>query len=250
METICNGLVIKSVDFQDNDQIITILTKEHGLITLMCAGTRKEISKNRHATNVLDFSEFEFFKAREHGKVSRLKKASLLKKYENITANVELYSYATYFGEMISFILESEYNYGELANLYLSAISALEKKVNPELVFVKFELELLKLTGNKVYLEGCAICRTRKEILAISPFHNGLVCYHCAEKGKTKPNDKEQILDIIRVNNASFDELNALNISGFSKVYLVKLMHAWVKDLFPLDSKALELISYLQSYVN
>lgn len=250
METICKGLVIKSVDFQDNDQIITVLTKEHGLISLMCVGTRKEGSKNRHATNVLDFSEFEFFKAREHGKVSRLKKATLVKKYENITVNVELYSYATYFGEIISFVLESEYNYGELANLYLSAISALEKKTNPELVFVKFELELLRLTGNKVYLEGCAICRTRQEIFAISPFHNGLVCAHCIEKGVTKPSDKEQILDIIKINNSDFDGLNTLTITGFSKVYLAKMMHAWVKDLFPLDSKALELITYLQNYVN
>lgn len=244
METILKGLVIKTVDFQENDQIVTILTKEDGLITLMCPGTKKETSKNRHALNVLDFSEFEFFKAVGKGKVSKLKKATHIKSYEHIASNVELYAYATYYGQIISYILENQYEYATLSNLFLETISQLEKKTNPELVFIKFEMELLKLTGNKIYLEGCAICRTRQSIYAISPFDNGLVCLHCASKEKTKPTSKEQILDIIKINNTKTSSLGELQITPYSKVYLAKLMNAWVSDLFPINSKALTLINY------
>lgn len=35
-----DGLVVRQVNYKDNDQILTVLTKEHGLMTLKARGVR------------------------------------------------------------------------------------------------------------------------------------------------------------------------------------------------------------------
>ena len=40
-----DGLVLRQVNYQDNDQILTVLTKDHGLMTLRARGVRSRASR-------------------------------------------------------------------------------------------------------------------------------------------------------------------------------------------------------------
>ena len=42
-----DGLVLRQVNYQDNDQILTVLTKEHGLMTLRASGAVPAVSRAR-----------------------------------------------------------------------------------------------------------------------------------------------------------------------------------------------------------
>lgn len=72
------GIVIKKYNYKDSDEIITILSASGQLIPLMSMGSRKIESKNRNALQLGAYVEFEYFKARLVGKVSKLKKATLI----------------------------------------------------------------------------------------------------------------------------------------------------------------------------
>ena len=52
-----DGLVLRQVNYQDNDQILTVLTKEHGLMTLKARGVRSRASRLKGADvfRVYDF---------------------------------------------------------------------------------------------------------------------------------------------------------------------------------------------------
>ena len=48
-----DGLVVRQVNYKDNDQILTVLTKEHGLMTLKARGVRSRSSRLKGACQLL-----------------------------------------------------------------------------------------------------------------------------------------------------------------------------------------------------
>jgi len=72
------GIVIKQINYDDFDQIVTILTDTE-LITFIALGVRKMTSKNRVALQLGNVIEVELFRARLKNKVSKLKRANLVK---------------------------------------------------------------------------------------------------------------------------------------------------------------------------
>lgn len=73
------GIVIKKIQFNSDDEIITLLTPEE-VITFIALGTRKINSKNRVALDYGNLITAEIFRARLNNKISKLKKAVVLKR--------------------------------------------------------------------------------------------------------------------------------------------------------------------------
>ena len=72
------GIVIKKLDYMAEDEIITILTNDE-LLSFIALGTRKITSKNRNALGLGNIINAEIFRARLTNKLSKLKKAVLVK---------------------------------------------------------------------------------------------------------------------------------------------------------------------------
>ena len=72
------GIVIKKLDYMADDQIITVMTDSE-LVTFIALGTKKMKSKNRVALDYGNLVNVEIFRARLSNKLSKLKKAVLIK---------------------------------------------------------------------------------------------------------------------------------------------------------------------------
>ncbi len=55
-----DGIVVRQTDYRENSVIISVLTKNHGKISLTAAGARKMTSKN--AAGLLPYTENEIWK--------------------------------------------------------------------------------------------------------------------------------------------------------------------------------------------
>ncbi len=76
-ESNVTGIVIKIFDYDDFDQIVTVLTRDE-VVPFIAMGVRKLKSKNRVALQLGNLVELELFRARLAGKVSKLKRATLV----------------------------------------------------------------------------------------------------------------------------------------------------------------------------
>ena len=77
------GIVIRQIDYKDNDAIITVYTDEYDRISLYVRGYKKITSRNVYATQIFDESDFLF----DYNPVSRfqtLKTASLVNEHKGI----------------------------------------------------------------------------------------------------------------------------------------------------------------------
>ena len=59
-----HGIVLKSVDFSEADRIITVFTREEGLVTIFAKGVRKLTSKNRSGVQTLSYNSFNVFQGK------------------------------------------------------------------------------------------------------------------------------------------------------------------------------------------
>ncbi|MDU3722825.1 MAG: DNA repair protein RecO, partial [Clostridium celatum] len=58
------GVIIKSIDYKENDKLIWAYTEEVGKITFIARGAKKSKSKNLSITLPLCFGEYVFFKGK------------------------------------------------------------------------------------------------------------------------------------------------------------------------------------------
>lgn len=151
-----DGLVIRQVNYKDNDQILTVLTKEHGLMTLKARGVRSRSSRLKGACQLLAYSEFTVFENRGFHTIDE---ANAIQMFPELRTDIELLSLASYFAQVAEVLSQEDMPNPELLSLTLNALYALCRRLcTPELVKAAFELRAACLGGYTPELSGCAVC--------------------------------------------------------------------------------------------
>ena len=151
-----DGLVVRQVNYKDNDQILTVLTKEHGLMTLKARGVRSRSSRLKGACQLLAYSEFTVFENRGFHTIDE---ANAIQMFPELRTDIELLSLASYFAQVAEVLSQEDMPNPELLSLTLNALYALCRRLcTPELVMAAFELRAACLGGYTPELSGCAVC--------------------------------------------------------------------------------------------
>lgn len=151
-----DGLVVRQVNYKGNDQILTVLTKEHGLMTLKARGVRSRSSRLKGACQLLAYSEFTVFENRGFHTIDE---ANAIQMFPELRTDIELLSLASYFAQVAEVLSQEDMPNPELLSLTLNALYALCRRLcTPELVKAAFELRAACLGGYTPELSGCAVC--------------------------------------------------------------------------------------------
>ena len=143
-----DGLVVRQVNYKDNDQILTVLTKEHGLMTLKARGVRSRSSRLKGACQLLAYSEFTVFENRGFHTIDE---ANAIQMFPELRTDIELLSLASYFAQVAEVLSQEDMPNPELLSLTLNALYALCRRLcTPELVKAAFELRAACLGGTKL----------------------------------------------------------------------------------------------------
>ena len=172
-----DGLVLRQVNYQDNDQILTVLTKEHGLMTLRARGVRSRASRLKGACQLLTYSEFTIFENRGFHTVDE---AAPIEMFTGIRTDIELLALASYFAQAAELLSQEDMPSPELLSLTLNALYALSRRRGePCLVKAAFELRAACLSGYTPELSGCAVCGAERP--EEPRFHLREGALHCAK---------------------------------------------------------------------
>ncbi|MBO7257499.1 MAG: recombination protein O N-terminal domain-containing protein, partial [Alphaproteobacteria bacterium] len=96
------GYVINSIDYKDNDSILSVLCKD-GLISLRARGVKKINSKNASSVMNYAYSEFEVSRSNKSGYLT-LSDGKLLNYPSFISENLEYISVINFVSEGIELI--------------------------------------------------------------------------------------------------------------------------------------------------
>lgn len=170
------GIVITETPYGDNSKIINLLTKEKGIIGIMCNNAKS--IKNPLRTKTIKFTYGYFHINYNENKLSKLIDVDIIDNFSNIKNDIELISYASYLNEL-TYQVTKQNDEQEIFNLYISTLLKLNEKHNPQILTNILELKYLDYLGVGLNLEHCINCGDKKNILTIDPDEGGYICSEC-----------------------------------------------------------------------
>ncbi len=179
------GVVTKSVQYKENDKIITVLTAEEGLITIYCHGAKSNKSKFLTSARLFCYSDFI---VTQKGDFYYLKEADYIEAFFNIVNSMDKLFLGQYFLEAVNEVcVESEGQEGILRLLLNSLYALSENLCEPPVIKAVFEMRLCSEIGVLPELTQCHFCGKQNDGTLYFDVKNGdVVCSQCLlgfEKG-------------------------------------------------------------------
>ena len=238
------AVVIKAIDYKENDKIVWLFTEKHGKISCIVKGAKKSKSKHLSLTLPLCFGEYNFFKGRN---MFNMQEGRIVNSFQGLLNNLDKLTYSTYLCELIDIALEdgepNERLFKQFVTcLYLLSTDALEY----ELLVRSFELKLLKETGYGLTLENCVLCKKKlnsANYISLSDF--GGVCDECVKvHGIYVSRGTYNSLRFII--NTPMDKLYKLNVSRDIKDEIAKVTTTIISNNYSRKPKSLDMLNYIR----
>ena len=150
------ALVLRVTDYNDRDALLTVLSRDHGKLTLKARGLRRKNSPLVAPCQLLAYGEFVLFEYRGQYTVNE---ASSIELFQPLRRDLTKLSLGTYFAQAAELISQEDLPNPELLSLLLNCLHGLSKLDLPEaMVKAVFELRAACLAGYTPDLFGCHIC--------------------------------------------------------------------------------------------
>ena len=149
------AIVLRVTDYNDRDALLTVLSKNHGKLTIKARGLRRKNSPLIAPCQLLAFGEFTLFEYK--GQYS-INEAHSIELFSPLRRDLTKLSLGTYFAQVAEVISQEDIPNPELQSLLLNCLFALSKMNESEAkVKAVFELRAACLAGYMPDLFGCHI---------------------------------------------------------------------------------------------
>ncbi|MBQ7726445.1 MAG: DNA repair protein RecO [Clostridia bacterium] len=205
------GLVIKEMNVGESDRLVTLFTREEGLIRAFAAGAKNLRSKKAAATSLLTYGSFTILRKKES---YRIYEAAPLRVFYGAGSDLEQLALAQYFCELAGVFAESDSSNSEFFRLILNSLHYLtEEKREPALMKAVTELRTAVLAGYTPDLVACRNCGVFEADPMYFDLQGGeLVCHSCKPTGKTVPLSRTVLSAMRHIVYAEFAKLYAFEI--------------------------------------
>lgn len=212
MITKIEGIIINETPYGETSKIINILTKEKGIIGVMCKGAKSMKSSLRALTMPLTYGYFYIYYKED--KMSTLKDVDLINSFNNIKQDIMLIAYANYLTELTQQIAKMEFD-EEMYELFITALLKIDSNIDPLIITNIVELQYLKYLGIELNLDCCVNCGNTKNIITLDGDSGGFICNKCYTNERKV---SLKAIKLIRMYNAvDIKSINNINIKDNSK---------------------------------
>lgn len=176
------GLVIKQTVFGEANRIISIFTKEYGIIKACVYGAKNSRGKNSAATQFLAYSDFVLFKSDKD--LMNIRSADICESFFSVQEDIEKLSLCVYLCDLVYTLINTNTPDENIMTLLLNCIYALAKKDIPlETVRSVFELKVMAYAGYLPNMNCCSACGSVQNISSFSSKSGGIICAECSKSG-------------------------------------------------------------------
>ena len=219
-----DGLVIKETTIGDNDRLVTIMTRDMGVIRAFVLGAKSIKSKRSSATSLLSYSNFNIDKK---GDTYKIVEATANRVFFNAGTDITTLSIAQYFCELCLVLGPQDSEGEEFLRLILNSLHFLtEKKRFPELIKAITELRIASISGYAPNLIACDGCGKFEDDTMYFKLSDGtLYCCECREQ------------EALQINGSQLKAMRHIVYSKFDSLYSFDVSEDTAKQLSLLTEK-------------
>ena len=153
------GIVLKSIDFKEKDNILTFLTRDVGKKTGVLHGGKSLRSGNAAKSELFVLNHFEFSEKISNDLV-HIRKCELLESYPMLRRTFSKFLHANYFSELLLNCEIPEVESRDYFDLLQKTINELSNSDSDKEIKFNYELRLMNLLGIEPNLETCIQCNS------------------------------------------------------------------------------------------
>ncbi|MEG0895807.1 MAG: DNA repair protein RecO, partial [Oscillospiraceae bacterium] len=232
----------------ENDKIITILSKEYGLIQASVKNAKTTKSGLAGICQVLSYNEFCLFKGKGNYIVNS---AETVASFFSLCNDVVSFSLAGYLCELVCYICnDNDDNAEKYLSLLLNTLYFLkEKRRNSNLLKAIYELRLLSIAGFMPNLVCCSACaKYEDEFFYFLPQEGVIMCKDCFVKTEGQIYFEISNSVLIALRHIVFAEDNKIfsfNLTGQSLKRLNLITEYYVKIHTQAEFNSLQMYNAL-----
>ncbi len=178
MQINTDGLVIMEKTIGESDRLVTLLTRDEGVIRAFSPLAKTLKSKQGSSTQLLCYSRFSIYRGRDKYIIND---AQPIEVFFDLRNDIEKLSLAQYFCELVSVLVPTEDAAIDFLRLILNALHLLAKEKRPNLLIkAAVEMRLLAMSGympNLICCQGCAVYES--DDMFFLPKRSVLYCGNC-----------------------------------------------------------------------
>lgn len=173
-----DGLIIKEQNIGEQDKLVHVLTKSHGVLKAFVKGAKNIKNQKCAPSSLLSYSRLTFYKGRESYIIGDARPLHIFSK---LRANVKKMCLAQYFCELALTICPQEQPAEAFLSLILNALYLIaEDKRSENLVKPCVEMRLAGMAGYMPDLRMCDGCgEYLSEVMYFLPNRGILECSEC-----------------------------------------------------------------------
>lgn len=238
-------LIIREKSMGESDKLLTVLSRELGVISVYASGAKNIKSKKGAATSLLSYSSLTL---KKKGDLYRVTEASPIEVFFKTGEDIEALALAQYFCELAIYHAPSDEFSEQVLRLLLNSLYFLsERKKNIFLIKAIVELRLLSLIGYMPNLVACKEClEYESDIMYFDMAEGCLYCTKCATFQKNYAMINKPLIMAMRyIIFSEFDKLFSFNLTDDASKALSKISEKYLINKTENNFKTLQFFNSL-----
>ena len=227
-----SGIILNEIDYGDASKILTLLSKEHGLISVISKGCKNIKSPLRSVSAKMTYGVFQIYY--KENKLSILSDVDIINDFKNIKKDIYKLSASTYLMDLAMQVCKE--NSKDVYETLINSIIKIEEGFMTQPLVNIVELKFLQNLGVLPILDSCAICGDKENIITISGNTGGYVCKNC-RTNELLVSDKTiklirmfYYVDISKIDHLKIDDSIIEEIDRFLSEYYSKYTGLYLKS--------------------
>lgn len=235
-----DGIILREQTTGEQDRLVTVLTRERGLIKAFVNGGRNPKSRNVSATDLLCYSHFTIEKTKRD--VYVIKEATAKQIFFELREDITNLSLAQYFAELAGDLAPKEEKSDEFLSLILNSLHFLcTKKKSDLLIKAVTELRLASLAGFMPDIVACNGCgEFEKEVMYFNTANGSLYCEDCNKNAYIDRVSAGTLSALRHICLSAPEKIYSFTLSEENLLYLCTLTENYVKNVTYKQYKTLE----------
>lgn len=231
-----DGLIIREKSTGEQNRMVTVLTREYGLIRAYVYGAKKIGSRTGAATQLFAFSDLGIKESRGSYIIEAAKPKEV---FFNLRNDVKKIALAQYFAELCETLAPEKENTEEYLKLILNSLMLLmNDKRDEKIIKSVFELSVLSLSGYMPNIIACDECgKYEDEFMFFDTTNGNIFCESCGKFGMKVPVSVISAVRYIvlsdrqKIFNFNLNETNLNTLSDLTEKYTLSVLQRRFKTL-------------------
>ena len=226
------AVCLRSVDYSETSQVVTLFTKDSGKLSAIAKGSKRPKSSFDGPIEMFSFGDIVYSASRS-AKLATLTEFNQKRGFLNLRKNIVALNCAYFGAELLEAFTEEQDRHTELFDAFLQFLTDTADADNRDVLglLILFQLTLLAEVGMKPILAKCANCRNqfgdKWRETHFSSSANGLICPDCEQafndKIRLTKNVAACLVDIKHIGSADEKTLN--EVEKILIYHFTELMH-------------------------